>query len=227
MQTLPSVGSQVEYAPYAPTIHTPSGPVTVKLYAQKHNPFMYFSDINHPGSPRLQNIVPLGGNFQHDLSTGNVPDLVWISPDQCHDMHGVDPASAALIHQPRCGYPTSGLDHGAIQLGDAGLHRIVGQITRSHTWKTTDSVIVVAWDEDDYSSITGCCASPTGRNGVVLGGGRAPAFVVRSWSNHGVTSNTAYNHYSLLATIENLWHLECLANACSIPPARLMTPLFQ
>jgi phospholipase C len=42
MQQLPKPGSKVVNAP---TIQTSSGPVTLPLYAQKHNPFVYFSDI--------------------------------------------------------------------------------------------------------------------------------------------------------------------------------------
>ena len=62
---------------------------------------------------RVAKIVDFS-QFATDLANNTVPDYSWISPDQCHDMHGVDPASAALIHQPKCGYPDSGLDHGAI-----------------------------------------------------------------------------------------------------------------
>jgi hypothetical protein len=41
--------------------------------------------------------------------------------------------------------------------------------------------------------------------------------------------DTPFNHYSLLATIEQLWGLPCLANACAIEDAgasNLMTSLF-
>ncbi|MFC0458166.1 alkaline phosphatase family protein, partial [Arthrobacter liuii] len=120
MESLPSTGSQVEYAPMI-------GSSTVKLYAQKHNPFMYFSDINYPGSPRLQNIVPQENNLKADLASGNVPNFTWISPNQCHDMHGVSQSGAALVGMPKCGYPDSGLDHGAIQLGDNYVKETVQQ----------------------------------------------------------------------------------------------------
>src|SRR5665647_1065992 len=46
MQSMPSTGFEGEYAPAI-------NGTTVKLYAQKHNPFMYFSDINSPKNPRL------------------------------------------------------------------------------------------------------------------------------------------------------------------------------
>ena len=97
---------------YAPVI----GGTTVKLYAQKHDPFLYFSDINSPDNPRLNNVVPFESNFSNDLASGNVPSFSFIRPDQCQDMHGVSPSSAALLGRPACGYPDSGLDHGAVEL---------------------------------------------------------------------------------------------------------------
>jgi phospholipase C len=223
MQSIPSVGSQVEYAP---TVQTPSGPVTVELYAQKHDPFMYFRDINHPGSHRLRQIVPFAHRFARALRTGNVPNFVWISPDQCHDMHGTDPASAALVGFPKCGFPNSGLDHGAIQLGDRFLRQTVGMITHSRVWRTTNSSIIVTWDENDYSGFKGTPTSPHGRHGVILGGGRVALIVLNSHGGGGHTVSTFANHYNLLATIEHEWHLGCLAATCGMGNSQLLTPLF-
>ncbi|MCX2748903.1 hypothetical protein OOZ51_13935 [Arthrobacter sp. MI7-26] len=220
MENLPSTGSQVEYAP---TI----GSTTVKLYAQKHNPFMYFSDINYPGSPRLQNIVPMENNLKADLASGSVPNFVWISPNQCHDMHGISPSGAALIGLPQCGYPDSGLDHGAIQLGDAYLKQTVQQIMDSPTWKTTKSSIVLAWDENDYSGSTGGPGSPVGQNGAVLGGGHAPMIVINSSDGPHKTTSQLSDHYTLLSTIEHLWHLGCLANTCSPTTSGTFEELFR
>jgi hypothetical protein len=223
MQSLPETGSQVEYWP---VVDTATGPVTVKLYAQKHNPFMYFSDINSPGNPRLNGIVPFEGNFASDLASGHVPNFVWISPDQCHDMHGVSTSNAALIALPKCGFPDSGLDHGAIQLGDRFLRKTVREITSSSTWNHSRSAIVITWDEDDYSGFAGCCGSPTGVGGVTLGGSQVPTIVLTSYHKGYRTLGVSANHYSLLATIESMWHLGCLANSCSIPSSGLLTPLF-
>jgi len=223
MQSMPAAGSQVEYWP---VLNTPAGPTTVKLYAQKHNPFLYFSDINYPGSPRLANDVPFKfKSFAADLRSGNVPNFVWISPDQCNDMHGISASAAALIGNPACGFPDSGLDHGAIQLGDRFLKKTVKLIMHSRTWKTQPSSLVIVWDEDDYAGIDGCCGSPTGNNGVVLGGAHAPLIVLNS-KGGGSSTDVAANHYSLLATIEHMWHLGCLANACSIGPSGKLDSLF-
>ena len=51
-ENLPSPGSEVVNAPVI-------NGTTVALYAQKHNPFMYFSDINYARSPRLKQDRPV------------------------------------------------------------------------------------------------------------------------------------------------------------------------
>jgi hypothetical protein len=219
MQSMPSAGFQGEYAPVV-------NGTTVKLYAQKHNPFMYFSDINSPGNPRLNKIVPFEQNFDADLASGKVPNFVWISPDQCHDMHGVSPSNAALIGMPSCGYPASGLDHGAIKLGDDYVRQAVTKIMSSRTWKTTNSSIALVWDENDYSGFSGGPGSPVGANGVVLGGGDAPLVVINSTGGEHKASNKLADHYTVLSTIQHMWDLGCLANTCSRRTSGSLEDLF-
>jgi hypothetical protein len=221
MQSLPYAGYTGEYFPY----RTVNGQlVPVKLYAQKHDPFMYFPAIrNHPA--RLNKVVPFT-NFAADLESGNVPNFVWISPDQCHDMHGVSSSDAAFVGLPTCGFPASGLDHGAIQLGDAFLQSTVSEIMGSRAWNEK-SAIVIVWDENDYTSFAGCCHSPTGVNGAILGGSNAPLLVITSkHPQHFVDSTTPYNHYSLLATIQGLWGLGCLESSCNFSKSELLTRFF-
>lgn len=217
MQSMPSVGYQGEYYPDS----------TDRLYAQKHNPFMYFSGINSPGNPRLNNVVPFENNFSADLASGHVPSFAWISPDQCHDMHGMSPAGAAQAGLPTCGYPDSGLDHGAIKLGDDYLKTTVNEIMDSTTWKTTKSSIVIMWDENDYSGFSGGPGSPVGADGVVLGGGDAPMLVINSSNGPQVTSDKPADEYTVLSTIEQLWHLGCLENTCSPTTSGTVTNLFR
>src|SRR5256885_11990819 len=95
---------------------------------------------------------------------------------------------------------------------------------------TSDSVIVLTWDENEssgrpltgpnrgYASSTGCCASPPGD-----GGGRVPTIVITNTPTHSVSLHP-YNHYSLLRTIEDNWGLGCLLNACD-PSVQPMTDL--
>jgi hypothetical protein len=178
------------------------------LYGQKHDPFMYFASIrNNPA--RMQRIVPYT-QFATDLQSTSFPDFAWITPDVCNDMHGA----------PGC----SSYD-GLIAQGDAFVHSAVSAIMASPAWKQ-GSAIVIAWDESDASN-AGCCNSPTGLGGVVLGGGNVPLIVITSHGpHHVVLGSQSYNHYSLLATIEQLWGLGCLANTCGMSGADLLAPLF-
>ena len=207
MQSMPSAGFQGEYFPGV------QNGVNIKLYAQKHNPFVYFSDIeNNPN--RLKKIVPFENNFADDLEDNKVPNFVWISPDQCHDMHGMSPAAAAAVKLPTCGYPASGLDHGAIKLGDDYLKQTVSEIMSSKTWKTSDSQIVISWDENDYSGNAGGPGSPVGVDGKVLGGGDAPLIVINSDPGKRKVEDDLTDHYSVLAAIQQEWHLGCLGATC-------------
>ena len=96
----------------------------------------------------------------------------------------------------------------------------------SAAWRD-DSAIVIVWDEDDYAGFTGCCESPVGVNGTVLGGARAPGIVVTSRHPRHEVASHPYNHYALLATIEKIWDLGCLANACGFRGDDLMLEMFR
>jgi len=175
-----------------------------QLYERKHNPFVTFADVQ--SSPaRMANIVDFS-QLSTDLASGNVADYVWISPDQCNDMHGRSTAGA-------CNF---GNIPGLISTGDTFLSNTVGAIMSSPAW-TGNSVIFIAWDESDFTGSgfqgfgddTGCCdAIPT------KGGGHVVTLVI-SHSNHSaVTSGVSYNHYSLLRTIQDGWQLGCLGFTC-------------
>lgn len=194
MQSMPSAGY--------------TGESYASLYAQKHDPFMYFSSIrNNP--TRMQQIVPFT-QFALDMQSKTIPNFVWISPDVCNDMHGA----------PAC----SSYD-GLIATGDNFVRSTVQTIMHSPAWKE-GAAIVITWDENDEGS-AGCCKSPTGANGTVLGGANVPLIVVTSYgSRHIVLNSMAYNHYSLLATIEHIWNIGCLANTCGMNASSLLTPLF-
>jgi len=219
MQSMPATGGiDVEYAPVI-------GGTTVKLYAQKHDPFAYFSDIRNDAQ-RVKRIVPLEGNLDADLASGKVADFVWISPDQCNDMHGITPATASLVNNPGCGFPAAGLDHGAIQLGDAFLRDTVHKIVHSDAWNDGAALIIV-WDEDDYTGFAGAKGSPIGDKGWVLGGARAPLIVFTSDSFRHRDAFRPSNHYSLLGAIQRLWDLGCLNETCSLGERDSLLELFE
>ena len=168
--------------------------------------------------------LALYDRFAADLQ-GGLAGFTWISPDQCHDMHGISAESAALIEKPDCGYPKSGLDHSVIRLGDDCLRDTIGAIRASPAW-SDDTAIAVVWDEDDYVGAAGMTGSPIGRNGVILGGSRAPLIVVTSKDTPARKIDTPCNHYNLLATLEAAYGVACLGHACEAKDA-LIEGLFE
>jgi hypothetical protein len=111
-------------------------------------------------------------------------------------------------------------------LGDDYLKSTVSEIMASQAWHEK-SAIVIVWDENDYTSFAGCCHSPRGVNDVILGGSNAPFMVITSKDkDHYVNSTTPYNHYTLLATIQQLWGLGCLEGSCGFSNSELMIRFF-
>jgi phosphatidylinositol-3-phosphatase len=210
----------------APVVATEDGGTEdLNLYAQKHNPFMYFQSIR-TNANRMQKIVPYS-NFATDIAAATMPNYVWISPDQCSDMHGINGDTAAFADAGFCTGTAAGNDMSApvIQYGDAFVGGLVTKIMAAPTWDD-GSAIVVVFDEDDYVQTTGCCNSPTGVDGGTLGGALVPAIVISSLVKTPTVSTDPYNHYSMLATLQHIWGLDCLANTCGMTGTQLMTKLF-
>jgi phosphatidylinositol-3-phosphatase len=220
---LPAAGDPTNGAPVIPTAE--GGTEELNLYAQKHNPFMYFQSIR-TNANRMQRILPYS-NFATDIAGSTTPNYVWISPDQCADMHGINADTAAFVDAGFCTGTEAGSDMSAavIQYGDAFVGGLVTKIMASPTWKE-GSAIVVVFDEDDYAGTAGCCNSPTGQDGGTLGGALVPAIVISSLNPRASTSADPYNHYSLLATLQHIWGLACLVNTCGMTGTQLMTKLF-
>jgi hypothetical protein len=98
-------------------------------YVKRHDPFMYFSGIrdNQTNCARVQ---PLGALYD-DLRHGPVPNLVWITPNLCHDGH--DCGSSAV---------------------DSFLRQVVPNITSSLAYKD-HGVLFITYDEGNTDE--GCC----------------------------------------------------------------------
>jgi hypothetical protein len=155
-----------------------------------------------------------------------MPNFVWISPDQCADMHGLHQNTADFIDAGFCAgdLASSDMSPAVIKYGDAYVNDLVTKIMASPTWNE-GSAIAIVFDEDDYQGTAGCCNSPKGQTGY-MGGALVPAIVISSLNPHHTTSADPYNHYSLLGTIQHAWGLGCLANTCGMSGDQLMTKLF-
>jgi phosphatidylinositol-3-phosphatase len=209
------------------------------LYLLKHNPFLLYPDVyNNP--ERAKKVVPLT-QLSRDLANNTVPQFSWITPDICNDMHGMS--------GPACAYPSTGAGPSAQQYaqGDAFLQRWISKITGSKAW-TKGSVIFVTWDEGGYLNVSpyspvstaGCCDSPILANppinpvdvsggdlttGQIFGGGLVPMIVITAGSHRHLVDPTPANHYSLLRTIEALFHLGYLNQAGDSNQVHTLLPL--
>ncbi|MFF1883385.1 alkaline phosphatase family protein [Pseudarthrobacter sp. NPDC058196] len=172
-------------------------------YAARHNPFVYFAGIT--GSPDCAtNDVDLSA-LQTDLaSAATTPNLSMITPNLCHDGHD----SPCVDGQP-----------GGLASADAWLKQWVPAITNSPAFKQ-DGVLVITFDESDgpQSDASACCGEGPGPNTALpgitgMGGGRVGALVLSPFTKGGTWSTTPYNHYSLLASIEDTFGLPYLGYA--------------
>jgi hypothetical protein len=104
---------------------------------------------------------------------------------------------------PRFSWITPDLCHDThnclVATGDDWLKQTVGEITQSSAWKN-NGVLFITWDEDDGSA----------SNQVLT-------LVLASGKGHR-ESHKAYNHYSLLATIEDLLGVGRLGAAAQAQP---------
>lgn len=224
MQSMPSVGYNGYWYPdnepagTAPAVTPPDA-----LYALKHNPFTLMTDIAD-NSSRLQNVVPFS-QLAANLQANTVPNFVWITPNVINDMHGqpTGPGSMVTYNDPTQLY----------QAGDRFVQSTVQAIMASKSWKTSKSVIYITWDEATYPQGTPTPAqlktfTAPGPDAPVLpagtvdgfqwpggpyGGGQVPLIIIDNADPHHFVINTWSNHYSLLRTIKQNWHLGFLGNA--------------
>lgn len=197
------------------------------LYVNKHDPFVLYPQIKNDPQ-RMQNVVPLK-QLADDLASGRVPNLSFIVPDICNDMHGMGGT--------QCNY---GADAHLKALGNATIKRWVSAIMASKAW-TGNSAIFVTWDETDYTgnkATDGWASAAGGPDSPVLpagskllpaggtyGGGRVPMIVIARDHPGHVVSHTPYNHYSLLRTLEQAWSLPYLGYASDGAQVKTLAPL--
>ncbi|HET7419930.1 MAG TPA: alkaline phosphatase family protein [Candidatus Dormibacteraeota bacterium] len=140
----------------------------VNRYALKHNPFAYY------GADCPSQVVPFS-EFASDMSAGDAPQFVWITPDLCHDGHD---CSNGVVSD--------------------WLSQTVPVILNSEAWKN-DGVLFITYDEGEDSA-----------NSVLT-------LVIRD-RQVSLRSSVEYDHYSLLASIEDLLGLPRLAQAANAAP---------
>ena len=217
----------------APSAAVPQG----DAYAVRHNPFVYFHSIID--SPRCRTQVVNLNQLSTDLArAATTPNLVFITPNLCHDGHDGNGTGAA-------GTTCASGEPGGLTSADAFLRSWVPKILAAPAYRQ-DGLLIITFDEGNYtvhrsSNSTGqttlditfpgrtCCHQPPGPNlsGVrptILtitntprlverlvvegyGGDRIGALLLSPFARPGSRSDIAYNHYSLLRSLEDIFRL--------------------
>jgi hypothetical protein len=188
-----------------PAIGSPDNTETATAtdqYATRHNPFVYFhSIIDTPAC--AQNVVPLE-RLDADLSTAaTTANLTFITPDLCNDGHDASCAD---------GTP------GGLARVNTFLGQWIPKIISSPAY-LDGGLVAVIFDEGSGDS-SSCCNEqpgpsspmPGGESGGT-GGGRTGAVLLSPYVTPGSVTTSAYNHYSLLRSIEDLFGLAHLGYA--------------
>ena len=178
-------------------------------YATRHDPFVYFHSVIDNQALCSADVVNLS-RLPGDLaSAGATPSYVFVTPNLCDDGHDATCAN---------GGP------GGLPAANAFLKAWVPQITSSPAYRQ-GGLLIVTFDESvgDASACCGEQPGPFDQAGGILPGGTGPgggvvgAVLLSPFIKPGTTTSTPYNHYSMLATVEDLFGLPRLAAAAGTP----------
>ena len=169
--------------------------VSVHSYARRHVPFLYYDDVvNNPSM--CAHIVPYHAVRVSTPATIDFPRSSMVIPDIDHDMHG-HAANEDSNADRRTAKRAS---------ADVFIGSLYDTLRSSPAWHH-DTRLVVTWDEagTDNPKPRTCC------------GGGAPGHIDddrrrASCTAHG-TDGATYDHYALLRSIEDLYHLPRLGKA--------------
>ena len=202
-------------------------------YAARHDPFVYFhAIIDRPTcAARVVNLKALAADLQSIRTT---PNFAFITPNLCHDGH--DPSGSNTTcadHEP------GGLRSADAFLEDlvpkilkSPAFRKDGLLIVTFDEADVDTRFDPATKRQTLESgdASACCHEQPGPNigpGAIFsentpdkgpgvfgpGGGRIGAVLVSPFITPGTLSKTAYNHYALLRSLEDMFGLDHLGYA--------------
>jgi phosphatidylinositol-3-phosphatase len=172
------------------------------MYASRHDPFVYFhSIIDNKGlcDSHVVNLDALPADLARVSSTRN---YTFITPNLCNDGHDATCANG---------------QSGGLSGADAFLKTWVPRITASQAFKQ-DGLLMVIFDEATGGDSSSCCGEIPGPaapqpGGTGPGGGRTGAVMLSPCIAPGTVTHTAYDHYTMLGSVENIFGLSHLGYA--------------
>jgi hypothetical protein len=195
-------------------------------YATRHDPFMYFHSIIDSPSCNT-NVVNLNQLAIDLKSSWATPNFVFVTPNLCDDGHDSPCVSVGGVKAP-----------GGLVSADAFLQKWIPMIQASPAYRDGLIIITfdeggytiapgsapgtyVITFQGQY-----CCSEQPGPNlapfpqSVTIpgspytlvtgdyGGDRTGAVLLSRFLKPGTVSNTFFNHYSLLKTLEDIFHTD-------------------
>jgi hypothetical protein len=176
-------------------------------YATRHNPFVYFRSIISRPSYCKAHVKSLSALARDLRKTSTTRSLSYITPDLCHDAHDKHCAD---------GGP------GGLRAANAWFKTWIPRILRSPAFRANGLLVITADESEGVREDSrGCCGEGAGPNAAQpgiegKGGGRIGALVISRFVDPGTSSARAYNHYSLLGSIERLFGLPRLGYARTV-----------
>src|SRR6266699_3443139 len=173
------------------------------FYEFIHNPFVSFHDID-TNATRCNKIAlanPANNStctgtdcaLINDLNSGSAANFMWLTPDDCDNMHGNSACS------DKC---TTRYTAACNKAGDNYLSGLVPNILNSTTFKNTRAALFITFDEG-----SGFCPSPNPSGADCMYTVWAGATTKTNFS-----SNHADTHYFFTKTIETNWGLATMTS---------------
>jgi hypothetical protein len=111
------------------------------LYAQKHNPFIYFDPIRLNPERCTRSVVPLT-DLQTDIAANSLPNFMFIKPNICNDSHDC-----------------------SLRVSDAWLMNLLGYLIPALDATGQSYFVAMLWEEGQGSHT--CCGLPEPGGGRV------------------------------------------------------------
>jgi hypothetical protein len=193
-------------------------------YATRHDPFVYFHSVIDTSAYCDEHVVALGSadgtmpasalkgetGLVSDLRhTSTTPAYSFITPNLCADGHD---------------YPCVNTTGGSSALADIDtfLSTWIPKITASPAYRE-GGLIEITFDESDgaQADSSACCGEVAGPASPLPGisgpgGGKVGAVLLSPYIKAGTVTTRSYNHYSTLATDEELLGLPLLGEARTV-----------
>lgn len=155
-------------------------------YIKRHAPFSYFSDVANSSS--LANNIVLFSNFASDLSSGNLPNFAFITPNAEHDAHNCPGGGTSCSLASR------------LTAADNWLKANIGPLISSPAF--ADTLLVITFDEAATSDRT-------------YGGGHIATVLISPKVKPGYQGSGLYQHQNLERLIGDALRLSAVPGAGS------------